>query len=445
MPKLLTFIAHHFLIEQERQILTNGPKDGLPFQVRAVRNKVTSVHRIPKKTEEDLSKPEIKEQDLNRTSVSKSLTSAQLVDKIAEKTGIVKTHLIPILQVAKETQQIISFRPVDRMSTGLIEEGYPTKGFAIKGKSSNHGPQSGFICVDQNFSKLHVTLQNDKTSRQKHVTKYNASVHECLQKGDAVAVNLTLTKARLKWLENNQIIVVKKAEDNNILKIFSEGLEYTAVKNGDKFEISYEGQPLKVLADPRTRQPLTADYDLMFIAPKTEHLDLAKDDKLPVTRVHYSEVSETYKRRYKDKEGEDFTPKHFFENEEETRGRFGQAVGNATPRIIRMIDKLNEATVGKNGNPVVHHNADSGSPATDPASNYPITVFIPENLAGYDTIHIIENAEQFTEFVKQAKSHGFFVPTNTKWERKISQAKSSSFEHSSLTIRNLLQTRTNGG
>lgn len=442
MSKLLSCVADSFLVEQEK-ILKNNTKDRLKFQVRVIRNKVNSVHLTTQKTEKNLSPSEIKVKDLSRASVSKSFTSAQLIEKISKKTGIVKTHLIPILQIAKETQQIISFRPVDRMSTGLIEEGYPTKGFAIKGKSSNHGPQSGFICVDQNFSKLHVMLKSDEANRQKQITKYNASVQECLLNGDAVAVNLILTQARLNWLENNQIIE-KKEEDNHILKIISEGLEYTAMKNGDKFEISYGGQPLKVLADPRTQQPFTADYDLMFIAPKTEHLDLASDDKLPVTRVHYSEVSETYKRRYKDKEGEEFTPKLFFKNEKGARGGFGQEVGNATPRIIRMIDKLNYALVGKNGNPVVHHNADSGSPATNPAFNYPITIFMPEKLVDYDSINIIENAEQFAEFVKQAKSHGFFVPTNTKWERKISQARSSSFGQSSLVIRNLLQNRRNG-
>ncbi|WP_284193522.1 hypothetical protein, partial [Vibrio zhanjiangensis] len=261
-------------------------------------------------------------------------------------------------------------------------------------------------------------------------------------KRDAVAVNLSLSRDRLNWLVSNQTIVVEKVQGkDDILKITSAGLEYKAEKNGDKFEISCNGQPLKVLADPKTNQPLTADYDLMFIAPKAEHLDLAKDDNLPVKPVHFSAVSEVYKKRYEEKEQTKFTPQHFFAKEDETKGSFGQAIGNATPRIARMIDTLNLATVGENGNPVVHHNADSGSPATDPASNYPITVFMPENMAGYDVIHIIENADQLAEFVKQAKTHGFSVPTNPKWERKVSHARSVSFEEASDNLRNFLQNR----
>ncbi|CAH8188846.1 Adenylate cyclase [Vibrio aestuarianus] len=411
--------------------------DCLPFQVKSIKNRRPSVVLGPKVPKQALSElpHKVKAQD-----ITKSSALAQLVDKIADKTGIVKTHLLPILQVAKKSNQIISFRPVDPMSTGLIGEGYPTKGFAIKGKSSNHGPQAGFICVDQNLSKLHVTLKNDKANRQNQVTKYNASVHECLEKGDAVAVNLTLSQSRIDWLKNSQTIKVEG--NNNTLKIFSEGLEYKAEKNGDKFEISHKGQPLKVLADPKTQQPLTADYDLMFIAPKTEHLDLANYDKLPVNRVHFSVLSETYKMRFREKEGEDFTPQLFYAKEEQTKGSSGQAIGNATPRITKAIDELNTETVGENGNPVVHHNADSGSPATDTASNYPITVFMPENLAGYDAIHIIENADQFAEFVKKAKTHGFYVPTNPKWERSVLQARSLNFEQSALIMRNFLQTRS---
>ncbi|NOH73233.1 hypothetical protein F0225_18110 [Vibrio pectenicida] len=336
MPKLPTSVPHTSRLDQTRRTSSSHSSDAMTLPARAVGNKAVSLSSIPKKPEKDPSKPLLKAQGFNEQAEVKPLTSNQLIEKIAEKTGIVKTHLLPLQQVARETQQIISFRPVDRMSTGLIEEGYPTKGFTIKGKSSNHGPQAGFICVDQNFSKLHVTLQNDRQNRQKQVEKYNMSVQDCLRKRDAVEVNLSLSPARLNWLASDQAIVVKKVHGNDdILKIFSAGFEYKAEKNGDKFDISCNGEPLKVLADPKTNQPLTADYDLMFIAPKAEHLDLAKDDNLPVKRVHFSDVSTMYKVRFKEKEGEDFTPKQFFAKEDETKGSFGQAIGNATPRITK--------------------------------------------------------------------------------------------------------------
>ncbi|MBU2897748.1 CyaA/EF/ExoY family adenylyl cyclase toxin [Vibrio hepatarius] len=439
------FIAPTGLPRCTTHMTNDDLKDSQPFQVKTVSNKtnqLSSPHPLMEKPNRDPSKPLIKACGSFSSIETGAAILDQLVNKVASKTGIVKRHFIPIQAVARKTQQIIAFRPVDPMSTGLIEEGYPTKGFAIKGKSSNHGPQAGLICVDQRFSKLHITLRDDDDMRRNQIIKYNESVEECLESGDAVSVSLTLSQKRFDWLENNRVFKVEQENnESGVFTLISEGLNYKAEKKGDYFEVSYKGEPLKVLADPVTRQPLTADYDLMFIAPKAENLDLAKDDNLPVKRVHFSDVSTMYKARFKEKEGEDFTPKQFFAKEDETKGSFGQAIGNATPRIAKMIDMLNAATVGKKGNPVVHHSTDSANPYTDTNSNYPITVFMPKGFAGYDSIHIIESAEEFAEFVKQAKTHGFAVPNNPKWERKVSQARSSSFEQASQAISQLLQTR----
>lgn len=420
-------------------------KESVQFQVKAIRTvteTLPSFYPFMENSCREHSNPLIKAYGSLKSSKTSADFLVDLVNKLASKTGMVKRHLLPIQAVARKTQQIIAFRPVDRMSTGLIEEGYPTKGFAIKGKSSNHGPQAGFICVDQRLSKLHITLQDDDEVRQNQTTLYSENVQECIKSGDAISVNLTLSQKRFEWLENNGVFSVEKDhKQSGVLKLLSEGLEYRAEKKGEHFEISYEGEPLKVLADPVSGLPLTADYDLMFIAPKVEDLDLATEDNLPVKRVHFSDVSTMYKARFKEKEGEDFTPTQFFAKQSETKGSFGQAIGNATPRIAKMIDMLNAATVGKKGNPVVHHSTDSANPYTDTASNYPLTVFMPEGFLDYDSIHIIESADQFAEFVKQAKNHGFAVPNNPRWERKVSQARSENFEHAAQTISQLMQIR----
>ena len=433
------------LPDSVRRVSSDDLKESVQFQVKAVRNVTDpqlSFHPFMEDSCREHSNPLIKVCGSLKSNKTSADFLVDLLNKLASKTGIVKRHLIPIQAVARKTQQIIAFRPVDRMSTGLIEEGYPTKGFAIKGKSSNHGPQAGLICVDQRLSKLHVTLRDDDDMRQNHITTYNENVQECIKSGDAISVNLTLSQKRFEWLENNGVFSIEKDhKQSGVLKLLSEGLEYRAEKKGEHFEISYEGEPLKVLADPVSGLPLTADYDLMFIAPKVEDLDLATEDNLPVKRVHFSDVSTMYKARFKEKEGEDFTPKQFFAKQSETKGSFGQAIGNATPRIAKMIDMLNAATVGKKGNPVVHHSTDSANPHTDTASNYPLTVFMPEGFSDYSPIHIIKSADEFAKFVKQAKTHGFAVPNNPRWERKVSQARSENFEQAAQTISQLMQIR----
>ena len=71
-----------------------------------------------------------------------------------DQSGIVPAHKDQIIQTAFQNNCIIMVRPVNRLSTSLIAEGYATKDLHVKGKSSNWGPQSGFICCDQKFSKL---------------------------------------------------------------------------------------------------------------------------------------------------------------------------------------------------------------------------------------------------------------------------------------------------
>ncbi|AUI88790.1 hypothetical protein BS333_20340 [Vibrio azureus] len=375
-----------------------------------------------------------------KSSKPNSVTVQQLVKDIAKHTGIVESHLEPLQKLANDTNQIISFRPVDRMSTGLIEKGYPTKGFEIKGKSANHGPQAGFICVKQELSKLHkANLEISELSKK--VKKYNGEVQSCIEKNDAKPVQLRLSPDRLSWLSQNGTITIPDLSKSfNSFTIHSEGLTYQADRKGNDFVISYNNEPLEVLAHPKSNMPLTADYDLMFIAPKAEQLDVGREDKVPVPRIHFGDISKIYKEKYeKDNNGKSFTPKEFFAKENETQGSWGQGIGNATPRINKMIDSLNLATVGKGGNPVVHHNADSGSPATDPSSNYPITVFMPKAFDDYQSIHIIKDTKELAEFVKKAKDAGFSVPLNPKWEKPVAQARSARFTDAQNTILNWAQ------
>ncbi|GEM77417.1 anthrax toxin-like adenylyl cyclase domain-containing protein [Vibrio sagamiensis] len=413
----------------------------LPTKIKCIRNEQdSSIRRKPSMPSKEPSQTTIKLGESAKSSEPKSVTVKQLVKDIAKQTGIVESHLEPLQELAKDTNQIISFRPVDQMSTGLIEKGYPTKGFEIKGKSANHGPQAGFICVKQELSKLHRAGLEPKVLSEK-VKKYNGEVQSCIEKRDAIPVQLKLSPDRLKWLSQNGTItfpVLSTSLDSFMIR--SEGLTYQADRKGNDFVISYNDKPLEVLADPKSNMPLTADYDLMFIAPQAEQLDVGKEDKVPVPRIHFGDISQAYKDKYeKDNNGRPFTPAEFFAKENETQGSWGQGIGNATPRINKMIDSLNLATVGKGGNPVVHHNADSGSPATDPSSNYPITVFMPKAFDDYQSIHIIKDTKELAEFVKKAKDAGFSVPLNPKWEKPVAQARSARFTDAQNTILNWAQ------
>ena len=422
-------------LERARETTDEVPP--LQAKIKCIRNeKDSSIRRKPSMPSRKPSQTTIKLGESAKSSEPNSVTVQQLVKDIAKHTGIVESHLEPLQKLANDTNQIISFRPVDRMSTGLIAEGYPTKGFEIKGKSANHGPQAGFICVKQELSKLHKAGLEPSVLSDK-VKEYNGEVQTCIEKKDATPVQLRLSPDRLSWLSQNGTITIPDLSKSlNSFRILSEGLTYQADRKGNDFVISYNNEPLEVLADPKSNMPLTADYDLMFIAPKTEELDLETKDNLPVKRISLDHLSEVYLKQFKAKEGVELTEVKFSAKENKNRGSWGQGIGNATPRINEMIDKLNLATK-REKNPVVHHNSDSGSPVTNPSANYPITVFMPRGFAGYESIHMINNASQLAEFIKQAKNEDFFVPINPGWEKEVIQVRSTRFEQAIKTFNSI--------
>lgn len=80
-------------------------------------------------------------------------------ERTRKQTGIVPSHLVPLQEIAAQTNSIIGVRPVETVAIGLIEAGHPTKNFHIKGKSANWGPQAGLIAR----IKPSASLRNSST------------------------------------------------------------------------------------------------------------------------------------------------------------------------------------------------------------------------------------------------------------------------------------------
>lgn len=105
-----------------------------------------------------------------------------LVDSVKDNRGLAHKHLLPLQYLANEINCIISFRSVDNSATELIESGYPTKGFHIKGKSASWGPQAGFICEEQRFSKLEdASLSNNQKKPPKRLLIFTRITYFCYQ------------------------------------------------------------------------------------------------------------------------------------------------------------------------------------------------------------------------------------------------------------------------
>ncbi|AIR63957.1 adenylate cyclase [Cedecea neteri] len=349
-----------------------------------------------------------------------------------DKTGIVPAHLIPLQKVASEHNCIIGVRPVDKLATALIEAGHPTKGFHIKGKSASWGPQAGFICVEQRFSKL-------ENASPERIAKSNLQTQACITEGHAAAVPLEVSQSRLHDLFEQGLIdklSLENASGVSHLRASGPGGERYAFEarrlpgcGEARYQISHQGVPLQVLAPHAEARPFTADYDLLVIAPHVS--ELGPEDNLQVPDVSHQvfrQRLENYRTlpEHQALRGDYDNPASFYRKSDDE-------IGNASERARRMIGVLNQALVGE-GEKVVHHATDSANPVTDPESNYPATFALPHKIGRFDPLCIIENKDDLAELVLQAKNAGYHVPLNPLWEKEVLGVRSDRFTAAKLTL-----------
>jgi hypothetical protein len=342
-----------------------------------------------------------------------------------ESIGIVPIHLIKLQHLSHKTNTIISIRPVDMMATELIANGYPTKGFHIKGKSANWGPQTSFICVKQGLSKL-----ADRPDKQEG---FNKEVQDCLSKGHANKVVLEITKTRLDLLvENNYIKNIKYGANRQPLEIEAstpKGVmhKFELAPGSDKgvWQVIYNGEPVEVLAPAGSgHKPFTADYDLFMIAPPFE--DYGVEDTLSVHDVShhiFKERMDSYITAHEKLPGK---LKGEYLDEDEFYAQVDKEVGNASMRIRNMISSINEHLVG-NGEPVVHHSTDTCNPFTDIEANFPAVFTLPKAFGEFGEICVVRNVEELKSFAQKAKDEGYYVPLNPVWDKEITNIRSSRF------------------
>src|SRR5215475_8194203 len=186
--------------------------------------------------------------------------------------------------VARQNNQFILFRKVEKWATGLIKENFATKNLHVKGKSSTWGPQAGFICCDQGLSKLHG-------SPAATVESFNHKIDESVRERFAVKAPLVISQKRMMALstmgaiesvgqgQGGRWIVTSRGETFHLLPLELAKAEQRAALRDFRDtnglwvfrETTVRGQIkdfklVTVLAN-MAGAPLTADYDLFAICP----------------------------------------------------------------------------------------------------------------------------------------------------------------------------------
>lgn len=125
----------------------------------------------------------------------------QLTGNFAKKwSGMPFSHADAFKQIAKEEKVVIMTRPVNPDSTVLIIGNSATKSMNVKGKSSNWGPQKGYIPTDQRYSKLWRLFKEPQRSEK--IVEYNELTREVIEGG----------KPAYKTKEGKNIVTTRQLE-----------------------------------------------------------------------------------------------------------------------------------------------------------------------------------------------------------------------------------------
>ncbi|HAS6097604.1 TPA: hypothetical protein I7145_23695 [Vibrio vulnificus] len=329
-----------------------------------------------------------------------------------DQSGIVPAHKDPIIQTAFQNNCIIMVRPVNRLSTSLIAEGYATKDLHVKGKSSNWGPQSGFICCDQKFSKLF-----QKGSHE--IEKFNSKVKESIRDRFAKPVPLLISNKRLNFLVKEKMLHIV-SKDRGIIHVTSHGKPHhdfilypnSIMPLGEHPKIYRDHQKnlmvmfkhlphlkhgywvmtkigesveeLLVLAEFDSCVPLTADYDLFCVQPHLSNFSHLKAPSLKSVANVVSMALAQKERRIND-------------------AHLGR-ISNITRKVKEQINQK----IGLKK--VIHHGCEVDNPVTE--LDYPITAFTP-----WGEVVGATNQRELEALVRDTIRLGYIFYANRLWSQ----------------------------
>ncbi|MEH6531231.1 MAG: MARTX multifunctional-autoprocessing repeats-in-toxin holotoxin RtxA [Photobacterium frigidiphilum] len=368
---------------------------------------------------------------------SRDLVIKPLKHQESIELGMPETDQKVMADIADRENVIIAVRPVDEKSKSLIDSKmYSSKGLFVKAKSSDWGPMSGFIPVVQSFAKA---------SARRDLAKFNGYAEQSIKSGNAVSTDLYLNQARVDDL-------VSKYNSLTRLELDAEsGMHKTTATDGEKtvpfflnkvvvdskelWQVHYmkdgELAPFKVIGDPVSKQPMTADYDLLTVM--YPYSDLGPKDKVkqPLEWEHWKE-SVTY---------EDLRPKfkELYDNEALYNKKDGASLGIVSDRLKELKDVINTSLGRTNGLEMVHHGADDANPYAVMADNFPATFFVPKSFFTEDGLGegkgsiqtyfnvneqgavVILNPQEFSNFQQVAINASYRAPLNDKWNEGLDQ------------------------
>src|ERR1700730_6343536 len=116
--------------------------------------------------------------------------------------GMSRADMRAVVRAANKLGEVIIFRSTGPWSRRWIERRYPTKNFHVKGKSSDWGPQAGFVPYLGMYSKVGADATKAKEGTQAN--------NDGLKHKFAAKVQLALSLAEIEIQVNNPEEVPKR-------------------------------------------------------------------------------------------------------------------------------------------------------------------------------------------------------------------------------------------
>ncbi|NWE44857.1 anthrax toxin-like adenylyl cyclase domain-containing protein [Pseudomonas gingeri] len=293
-----------------------------------------------------------------------------------------------IQAVADRYGVVLGIRAPNPLSASLLREGFSSKNFHVKAKSSGTGPTAGFIPLNPAYSKV-VPGQ---------VARQQRSIEGALA-GGAKAVNLMLSPARIDELLATGHMA---ARGSGYRAEYPSGASahFSIDAKGQVFD---EAGPVKVLSNPGSDRAITADYDLFSIYPRRAQGDNVRP--LRVAPMFVGNACEELRQRARPL----LTGRPAFEGAQEhvdmgNIHRFGIAIVQALNREI--------AGAGYTGGNLVWHNDETGNPFSPgfDARDAPI-FFLPRDRGSGETPRPrqVSSREELLALQGQLRAAGFQV------------------------------------
>lgn len=341
-------------------------------------------------------------------------------DDACALTGIPQQHAEVFQAVASATGCMISSRAVGKYATGLILEGYASKGFHNKAKSCNWGPMAGFVLADPRFTKAPELVKQAQALKD-------------AQSHGAVQVPVVISEARRRWLLQNNCMqpssrtlrthyyFAASPQGDMLLFVLKHAPNVPGANGAEMWSVHYafaEGRvgfgdpsaaekaagsdylPVLAMRDPNCaipasdyRSATTGDYDLFAIYARAGSY---APDTLDRRMVSHAALERRIKKGFS------------FTGEDEH-------MGNMTGRIREIRDALNQGIIraGYTGGNMVHHSDEGGRPFVGDV-DLPVFAVAPHEKEAFG----IESVEDLRQFIKDTLE-GFAPVFNPGWMKQL--------------------------